>query len=51
MAHELHQKMREHYDYDQRTPAAEKEKPKRDHAPWSAMRERYLGGGCNTARS
>ena len=49
MAHELHAKMREHYDYDVRNPAPEKPVT-RDTSPWAKMRERFTGGGFNIAK-
>ena len=49
MAHELHGKMREHYEFDMRNPAPEKTAT-RDTSPWAKMRERFTGGGFNIAK-
>lgn len=49
LAHELHVKMREHYEYDVRNPAKPETKKTADNAPWSAMREKFYGGGHNIA--
>lgn len=47
LAHELHVKMREHYEYDVRLPAADREPKGESASPLSAMRERFLNGGKN----
>jgi hypothetical protein len=45
LAHELHKKMREHYEYDLRLPAEKKPAPKNNFL--NRMRDRFLGGGEN----
>lgn len=47
LAHEMHKRMREHYEFDQRTNEGKPaEKPKR-HDIMSVMRNRFFGGGIN----
>jgi len=45
MAHEMVKNMREHYHFDKRTAAGEKnvEKPKGT-APWDMIKNRFFGG-------
>jgi len=51
LAHELHKRMREHYDFDQRNAKAESGKAESRNSKksdfLSRMRDRYLGGGEN----
>jgi hypothetical protein len=52
LAHELHLKMREHYEYDVRSPADKpdaKASAREGRGPWSDMRKQFFGGGHNIA--
>lgn len=42
LAHELHAKMREHYEYDMRGDGGGASRGKDKKAPWSQMRERFF---------
>jgi len=50
LAHEMHLNLREHYECDLRKQPATPAKTPADNAPWTRMRNTFLGGGHNVAR-